>query len=77
MISVAGAVTSAFIGNLVVVEVIFHINGVGRWAAKAIPQSDVPVALGFALFGCSLTVLASLAADIAYGIIDPRVRQYT
>jgi len=39
-------------------------------------QSDVPVALGFALFGCSLTVLSSLMADIAYGVIDPRVRLY-
>ena len=76
VVSLAGTAMSAFISNVVVVEMIFYINGVGRWAAKAILQADVPVALGFALFGCMVTVLTSLIADILYGVLDPRVRLY-
>jgi peptide/nickel transport system permease protein len=39
-------------------------------------QYDIPVAVGFALFSCILTVLASLFADILYAVIDPRVRLF-
>jgi ABC-type dipeptide/oligopeptide/nickel transport system permease component len=32
------------------------------------------VAVGFAIFACGVTVLASLIADILYAVVDPRVR---
>ncbi len=76
LISAGAVVTSLLISGVVVVEVIFNLNGIGRWAAIAILQYDVPVAVGFALFSCVVTVLASLAADILYGVVDPRVRLY-
>jgi peptide/nickel transport system permease protein len=56
--------------------VIFNYNGVGRWALKAILQSDIPVATGFAVFTCLVVVLASLLADILYAVVDPRVRLF-
>jgi ABC-type dipeptide/oligopeptide/nickel transport system permease component len=74
VISAGGVMVSVLITGTVVVEVIFNFNGVGRWAVKAILQSDVPVAVGFALFSCTVTVLASLLTDILYAVVDPRVR---
>jgi peptide/nickel transport system permease protein len=74
VISAGGAVTSMLITGIVVIEVVFNLNGVGRWAIKAILQSDVPVAVGFALFSCATTVLASLLADVLYAVVDPRIR---
>jgi ABC-type dipeptide/oligopeptide/nickel transport system permease component len=76
VISAGGVATSMLITSLVVVEVVFSFNGVGRWAVQAILNSDVPVAVGFALFSCTITVLASLLADILYAVTDPRVRLY-
>ncbi len=74
VVSAAGVMVTTFFSNVVVVEVLFGFNGIGYWAGRAILQADVPVALGFALFTGIVTVLASLSADILYGILDPRVR---
>lgn len=76
VISAGGVMVSLLITGTVIVEVIFSFNGVGRGAVNAILQSDVPVAVGFALFSCLVTVLASLLADILYAVVDPRVRLY-
>jgi len=76
VISAGGVMVSLLITGVVVVEVIFNFNGVGRWAVRAIMQSDIPVAIGFALFSCILTVLASLLADVLYAVVDPRVRLF-
>jgi peptide/nickel transport system permease protein len=76
LISAAGVATSMLITWIVVIEMIFNYNGVGRWAVKAILQSDVPVAIGFALFACSVTILTSLVADVLYALVDPRVRLF-
>jgi len=74
VISAGGVVTSLLITGVVVVEVLFSLNGVGRWAIRAIAETDVPVAVGFALFSCIAVVLASLLADILYAVVDPRIR---
>jgi len=76
LISLTSVAASMFITNIVIIEVIFNINGIGRWAARSILQADVPVAVGFALFSCTLTVAASLIADILYAVVDPQVRLY-
>jgi len=74
VISTAGVATSMLLSGVVVIEVIFNFNGVGRWAIQAVLHADIPVAVGFALFSCTVTVLASLVADILYAVVDPRVR---
>ncbi len=74
LISTAGVAVSTLLSTIVVVEVLFHFNGLGRWAVKGILQSDIPVAVGFAVLTSTITVLASLAADVLYAVADPRVR---
>ncbi|MGD9147396.1 MAG: ABC transporter permease [Anaerolineae bacterium] len=76
VISAAGVMVSVLITGIVVIEVIFNYNGVGRWAVRAILASDVPVAVGFALFASIITVLTSLLSDILYAVVDPRVRLF-
>lgn len=75
-ISAGGVVTSTLLSGIVVVEVIFSYHGIGSWAVKSMLSSDVPVAVGFALFSCGITVLASLLADLLYALVDPRVRLF-
>lgn len=74
LISTTGVTVSTMLSTIVVVEVLFNFNGIGRWAVRGILQFDVPVAIGFAVLSCTITILASLTADILYAVIDPRVR---
>jgi peptide/nickel transport system permease protein len=74
VVSTAGVSVSLLLSGVVVIEAIFDLNGVGHSAAEAIRFSDIPVAVGFAIFACGVTVLASLIADILYAVVDPRVR---
>lgn len=76
VVSAGGVMTSMLITGVVVIEVVFNFNGVGRWAVRAILATDIPVAVGFAIFSCSVVVLASLAADILYALLDPRIRLF-
>ncbi|MDD5466291.1 MAG: ABC transporter permease [Anaerolineales bacterium] len=74
VISIAGVSTSLFLTNLMIIEVLFDFNGVGRYAVKAAISFDAPVAMGFVLVMCLTVIFSSLLADIAYSAIDPRVR---
>jgi peptide/nickel transport system permease protein len=73
LISSAGVATSMLFGNVIVVEVLFGFNGIGRWAIRAIQRFDAPAAVGFVLLSSALSLLASLGTDILYAIADPRV----
>ncbi|MGB7875602.1 MAG: ABC transporter permease [Anaerolineales bacterium] len=73
IIASAGVATAMLFGNIIVVEVLFNFNGVGRWAIEAIQNFDAPAAIGFILLSSAVSLLASLGADILFVIIDPRV----
>ena len=73
VIASAGVATAMLFGNVIVVEVLFNFNGVGRWAIEAIQNFDAPAAIGFILLSSAVSLLASLGADILFAIVDPRV----
>ena len=73
VIASAGVATSMLFGNVIVVEVLFSFNGVGRWAMQSMQRFDAPVAIGFILLSSAISLLASLGADILFAIVDPRV----
>ncbi len=62
------------LGGVVITETIFNYPGVGRWAAFAAQQLDIPGVTGSALLFAALTVLGNLGADILYAYFDPRIR---
>ncbi len=63
-----------FVGGVVVVEQVFSWPGVGHLAVEAIVSADVPLIMGTVLFGTLAIVLANLAVDVVYALIDPRLR---
>ena len=73
VISAGGVAVSLLISGVVVIETVFNINGVGRAATEAILSTDVPAVVGFTIFTCLVTVLASLVTDVIYALVDPRV----
>jgi peptide/nickel transport system permease protein len=74
VITVAGFQAGYLLGGTVVIEEVFALPGMGRFALNAITQRDYPVVQGVVLVIALLFVLVNLAVDVAYAFIDPRVR---
>lgn len=62
------------VGGAVIIETVFSWPGMGRLMFDAIQSKDTNLAMACLILLGLLTVLASLIADIAYSVIDPRVR---
>jgi peptide/nickel transport system permease protein len=62
------------IGGSVVLESIFVLPGIGSRLLTALSTRDVPVVLGINLIVAVVIVLTNFTVDIAYAILDPRIR---
>ena len=58
----------------IVTETIFSWPGIGKLTIDATREFDYPILMGVLLVTSVLVVLANLLADIAYGIVDPRIK---
>jgi peptide/nickel transport system permease protein len=58
----------------VFVEMVFAWPGLGSLAAGAASSRDYPLVMGAALLAAGIVVTASLMTDVAYALLDPRVR---
>lgn len=74
VVSLMGVDLGSFMGGIIAVEVVFGWPGIGFRAWRAIMLHDTPVIMGITLFISACVVLANMAVDIVYGVIDPRVR---
>ena len=75
ILTIVGLSIGTLFGGSVVIETLFRWPGLGKLAMDAITARDYPVIQGFVLFTAVIYVLINLLTDIAYHLIDPRVRQ--
>jgi peptide/nickel transport system permease protein len=75
MLTLAGFLLPALVGGSVIVENVFAIPGLGRLFVDAANQRDFPVLLALTLLSGTATLAGILAADLAYAVLDPRVRR--
>ena len=66
---------SEIIGGSVLVEQVFSYPGLGQAAVQAGLGSDLPLLLGITVITAALVFAGNLAADLLYGVIDPRIRR--
>ena len=64
----------AIFSGAIITEQIFRVNGLGALLIIAIQSFDVPVVMTVTFIFAVLIVFFNLAADIIYGILDPRIR---
>lgn len=64
----------SLVGGALITEVVFSYPGIGSLLFTAIRQNDYPVIQGITLLIMAAVLLANFLVDIAYGIIDPRIR---
>lgn len=63
---------SMFAGS-VFVETIFAWPGLGRLTVQSVYRRDYPVIMGVCMLVSVAVIVGNLAADVAYGLIDPRI----
>ncbi len=70
---VVGWFLGIFAGSIMI-ENVFGLNGLGKIYFEALQANDNEVALALQTFYILLALLGNLLVDLAYGIVDPRVR---
>lgn len=74
VVTALGMHIGEILGGAVVAEVVFSWPGIGRYAVSAIYNRDYPVMQCFILMMTVIFTLCNLLTDIAYAVIDPRLR---
>ena len=73
IITVIGLQVGRLLGGTVIVETMFAIPGIGRWAVDSILLRDFPVVQAVCLVMAIGVLLANLLADLIYAVVDPRI----
>ncbi len=69
------ASVSEIIGGSVLVEQVFSYPGLGQAAVNAGLGGDLPLLLGITVITAAVVFGGSLAADLLYGAVDPKIRR--
>jgi peptide/nickel transport system permease protein len=73
-VTVVAIDAGVLLGGVVVVERVFQWPGLGLLFFDALANSDYPVLLAWMAVATIFVVVANLVADVAYGLLDPRIR---
>lgn len=71
--TMAGLLPGLF-GGMMILEEVFSIDGIGWRAYQALKDGDIPFIMGYNMFLAILTVIGTFLTDIAYMLVDPRVK---
>ncbi len=74
VVTVFGLDLAGLLGGAIITESVFSIQGVGRLAVTSVFNQDLPVIMATVLIAAALIVAANVVVDVAYAVIDPRVR---
>jgi peptide/nickel transport system permease protein len=74
VITLIGLNLPLLVTGAVITESVFSWPGMGLYFVRAIQSLDYPVVLAVLLLSSSAVILGNLAADLLYGLADPRVR---
>ncbi len=74
VVTLLGLAVPGLIGGSVIFESIFSIPGMGQLFYSSAMARDYPTIMGILVIGALLTLIGNLLADIAYFIVDPRIR---
>lgn len=74
ILTLVGLELGAIFGGTVILETLFGIPGVGSLTYDAVALRDYPVVVVCTIFYCLMYVIVTIAIDLAYVLIDPRIR---
>ncbi len=74
IVTLVGLQMSYLLGGTVIVEIVFAWPGLGGLVVDAILARDYPVVQALVLLIATGVILISLAVDVSYSMLDPRIR---
>lgn len=74
VITIVGINFGHLMGNTIITEQVFSVNGLGTMIITAIRSKDVPVVIGGTLTMVFFYMLVMLVIDLLYAFIDPRIK---
>ncbi len=74
IVTILGPLVINIITGTLVVERIFGIPGLGKHYVQSIYNNDYTLIMGTTIFYAALLLLSIFFVDIAYGLVDPRIR---
>ncbi len=77
VVTMIGLQFTFLIAGAVLVENVFNLPGLGRLALQALSQRDIIVMQDVVLFFSGLVIIMNFLVDLAYLVIDPRLRVAT
>lgn len=74
VVTVLGTIAASVLTGTFVIEQIFAIPGMGKYFVDSINTRDYPVIMGTTVFYSAILIFMLFLVDIAYGILDPRIK---
>ena len=74
VLTILGLQFAFLLAGTIIIENVFYIPGLGRLVYQAITQRDLIVVEGVVILLVAAVVLVNLLVDIAYAVVDPRLR---
>lgn len=74
LVTLSGTLLIGLVANLVVVEQVFNLPGLGSLMLGAIRERDIALLQGVTLVVCLFVVVVNLVADLVCMAVDPRLR---
>ena len=74
IITIIGIEAAFLVGGLIVTETVFNIPGVARFLVEAVRWRDYPVVQSLVMFIAVVVVSVNFLIDMAYAMLDPRIR---
>jgi ABC-type dipeptide/oligopeptide/nickel transport system permease component len=74
VVTVMGLQVGRLLGGSVIIETVFAMPGLGRYAVNAIFAHDYPVIQATVLVTAVVVIFVNLVTDFAYAVLDPRVK---
>jgi len=74
-VTLTGVQFTFLVGGTVLIEYLFSYPGIGNLAIAAVNQRDLPLIQGLVLTFAVLFILTNLIVDMAYSVLNPKVRQ--
>jgi peptide/nickel transport system permease protein len=74
VVTLLGTDLAVLVGGTIVMETVFNLPGLGSYALASTVDGDLPAVLAVVVLGSFAVAILGLLIDIAYAVIDPRVR---
>src|ERR1700730_13460651 len=75
LVTALGSQIAFLVSGAIVIEQVFAWPGMGRMTYDAARSKDYPIVMGVVVISSTILLLSYIARDVAYGLVDPRVKR--